>query len=246
MVYRGPFLRAGAAGPSARSLSWFVWCLGRVGVWDVRLQVRKGDPCDRFFLWYWGAGAWGECSKAGGAGGKSREPKYSGAEKVGLWELLPLAGSSHPSVAAFARALMAGAPIIYDGDPLQDLTLSAFLDKFVARRPKVLALFFFWPAPCHAGGVPGSRVVSVSAHFARFLVCNSVFSVPRGRFRGVCSCPCSLLPLQRHCRYSITYQEHREVGNPPAGPGLRGEGQGKAAGRARGRGRGHLQEQAGV
>lgn len=43
----------------------------------------------------------------------------------------------HPSVAAFARTLLAGTYVTYDGDPLRDLTLTAFLDKFVQRKPKV-------------------------------------------------------------------------------------------------------------
>lgn len=43
----------------------------------------------------------------------------------------------HPSVAAFARSLLAGTFISYDGDPLRDLTLTAFLDKFVQRKAKV-------------------------------------------------------------------------------------------------------------
>ena len=36
-----------------------------------------------------------------------------------------------------ARALLAGAPVVYDGDPLRDLSLTAFLDAFVQRKPKV-------------------------------------------------------------------------------------------------------------
>ena len=43
----------------------------------------------------------------------------------------------HPSVAAFAKTLLAGTFISYAGDPLRDLTLTAFLDKFVQRKPKV-------------------------------------------------------------------------------------------------------------
>ena len=46
----------------------------------------------------------------------------------------------HPSVAAFARSLLAGTFVSYDGDPLRDLTLTAFLDKFVQRKPKVTPL----------------------------------------------------------------------------------------------------------
>lgn len=30
-----------------------------------------------------------------------------------------------------------GASVVYDGDPLQDLALTAFLDKFARRRAKV-------------------------------------------------------------------------------------------------------------
>jgi hypothetical protein len=69
--------------------------------------------------------------------GAAREPQYCGAERTCMWELIPLASSVHPSVAAFARTLLAGAPIVYDGDPLRDLSLTSFLDKFVARKPKV-------------------------------------------------------------------------------------------------------------
>lgn len=46
----------------------------------------------------------------------------------------------HPSVAAFAKALLAGTHISYDGDPLRDLTLTAFLDKFVQRKGKVCTM----------------------------------------------------------------------------------------------------------
>jgi hypothetical protein len=48
-----------------------------------------------------------------------------------------LAGHGHPSVAAMARALLAGAPVVYNGDPLRDLSLTAFLDGFVQKKPKV-------------------------------------------------------------------------------------------------------------
>lgn len=48
-----------------------------------------------------------------------------------------LAEHVHPSVVAMARTLLAGATIVYEGDPLRDLTLSAFLDKFVQKKPKV-------------------------------------------------------------------------------------------------------------
>ena len=61
------------------------------------------------------------------------------AERSCLWELVVLAACVHPSVAAMARSLLAGAPIVYAGDPLRDLSLTAFLDKFVQRKPKARA-----------------------------------------------------------------------------------------------------------
>ena len=36
-----------------------------------------------------------------------------------------------------ARQLLAGAPVVYNGDPLRDLSLVNFLDAFVQRKPKV-------------------------------------------------------------------------------------------------------------
>ncbi len=65
-----------------------------------------------------------------------REPLYARAERAAWWELTALASAGHPSVAAMARALLAGAPVVYNGDPLRDLSTSAFLDAFVQRKPK--------------------------------------------------------------------------------------------------------------
>jgi ribosome biogenesis protein MAK21 len=65
------------------------------------------------------------------------EPLYAEAGGACFWELLPLASHAHPSVAAFARSLLASSHVVYEGDPLRDLTLPAFLDKFVQRKPKV-------------------------------------------------------------------------------------------------------------
>lgn len=68
-----------------------------------------------------------------------REPAYCGADKAAWWEVGLLTQHWHPSVAAFARSLSQGQPISYAGDPLRDLTLTAFLDKFVQRKSKVHA-----------------------------------------------------------------------------------------------------------
>jgi ribosome biogenesis protein MAK21 len=67
---------------------------------------------------------------------RARDPRHARAERAALWELLPLAAHAHPSAAAMARTLLAGAHVSYAGDPLRELTLGAFLDKFIARKPK--------------------------------------------------------------------------------------------------------------
>lgn len=47
-----------------------------------------------------------------------------------------LASHAHPSVATMAGTLLSGANIVYNGNPLNDLTLTAFLDKFMEKKPK--------------------------------------------------------------------------------------------------------------
>lgn len=47
-----------------------------------------------------------------------------------------LASHAHPSVATMARTLLSGANIVYNGNPLNDLSLTAFLDKFMEKKPK--------------------------------------------------------------------------------------------------------------
>ncbi|KAL2534207.1 CCAAT-binding factor [Abeliophyllum distichum] len=47
-----------------------------------------------------------------------------------------LASHVHPSVAAMARTLLSGANIVYSGNPLNDLSLGAFLDKFMEKKPR--------------------------------------------------------------------------------------------------------------
>jgi ribosome biogenesis protein MAK21 len=60
----------------------------------------------------------------------------SNADRVSWWELLVLASHAHPSVATMARTLLSGANIVYNGNPLNDLSLTAFLDKFMEKKPK--------------------------------------------------------------------------------------------------------------
>lgn len=62
---------------------------------------------------------------------------YANAVGEGLWELCCCVAHYHPSVAAWGRALLAGMPVEYSGDPLKDMGLAAFLDKFMLKKPKV-------------------------------------------------------------------------------------------------------------
>ncbi|GAU31963.1 hypothetical protein TSUD_359090 [Trifolium subterraneum] len=72
----------------------------------------------------------------GGYDPRHREPSYCNADHVSWWELLVLASHAHPSVSTMARTLLSGANIVYNGNPLSDLSLTAFLDKFMEKKPK--------------------------------------------------------------------------------------------------------------
>ncbi|PIN01186.1 hypothetical protein CDL12_26307 [Handroanthus impetiginosus] len=72
----------------------------------------------------------------GGYNPRHREPTFCNAERVGWWELMVLASHVHPSVAAMARTLLSGVNIVYNGNPLSDLSFGAFLDKFMEKKPK--------------------------------------------------------------------------------------------------------------
>lgn len=65
-----------------------------------------------------------------------REPAYSNADRASWWELTALASHVHPSVATMARTLLLGTNIVYNGDPLTDLSLGAFIDRFIEKKPK--------------------------------------------------------------------------------------------------------------
>ncbi|XP_061361904.1 protein SLOW WALKER 2-like [Gastrolobium bilobum] len=72
----------------------------------------------------------------GGYDPQHREPSYCNAGRVSWWELMVLASHAHPSVATMAGTLLSGANIVYNGNPLNDLSLTAFLDKFMEKKPK--------------------------------------------------------------------------------------------------------------
>jgi len=67
---------------------------------------------------------------------RMREPAYCNADRACWWELTALASHVHPSVATMARTLLLGANIVYNGDPLTDLSLGAFIDRFIEKKPK--------------------------------------------------------------------------------------------------------------
>ncbi|KAL2481606.1 CCAAT-binding factor [Abeliophyllum distichum] len=62
---------------------------------------------------------------------RHREPAY----QVSWWELTVLSLHVHSSIAAMARTLLSGANIVYSGNPFNDLSLGAFLDKFMEKKP---------------------------------------------------------------------------------------------------------------
>ncbi|CAI0470797.1 unnamed protein product [Linum tenue] len=72
----------------------------------------------------------------GGYDPRHREPSYCNADHASWWELRVLATHAHPSVATMAGTLLSGANIVYNGNPLNDLSPSAFLDKFMEKKPK--------------------------------------------------------------------------------------------------------------
>ncbi|GAA5930320.1 hypothetical protein JCM3775_004361 [Rhodotorula graminis] len=70
--------------------------------------------------------------------GKKREPKYAHAENSCLWELAPLLSHWHPTVSAYASALLDGDSLSAATD-LEQFSLAAFLDRFVYRETKKAA-----------------------------------------------------------------------------------------------------------
>ncbi|XP_017879912.1 CCAAT/enhancer-binding protein zeta isoform X2 [Ceratina calcarata] len=67
-----------------------------------------------------------------------RNPTYAGISKDLNTELVALFKHYHPSVALFANTIIEGKPIDYTGDPLEDLSLMRFLDRYVFKNPKKL------------------------------------------------------------------------------------------------------------
>ncbi|KAH6602664.1 hypothetical protein BASA61_000891 [Batrachochytrium salamandrivorans] len=73
--------------------------------------------------------------------GRKRDPLYTNADQVCLWELCAFSTHFHPTVSLYARTLLSGSPIVIPSistnyDPLLNHTLSRFLDRFVFKTPK--------------------------------------------------------------------------------------------------------------
>ena len=65
-----------------------------------------------------------------------RMPQFAGANSSPAWEGHLQRESVHPTLAMFASACCGAEKVKYNGDPLQDFTLTAFLDRFMQRAPK--------------------------------------------------------------------------------------------------------------
>ncbi|XP_031841757.1 nucleolar complex protein 1 [Nomia melanderi] len=67
-----------------------------------------------------------------------RNPLYAGVTEGLNTELITLSKHYHPSVSLFASTIIEGKFIDYTGDPLEDLSLMRFLDRYVFKNPKKL------------------------------------------------------------------------------------------------------------
>jgi ribosome biogenesis protein MAK21 len=72
---------------------------------------------------------------------KKRDPLFSNADRICLWELVPFVHHFHPTVALYAKSLLSGNAIplpknATNYDPLLNHTLTRFLDRFVYKAPK--------------------------------------------------------------------------------------------------------------
>eukprot|EP01060_Flectonema_neradi_P025388 TRINITY_DN3419_c0_g3_i2.p1 TRINITY_DN3419_c0_g3~~TRINITY_DN3419_c0_g3_i2.p1 ORF type:complete len:935 (+),score=197.98 TRINITY_DN3419_c0_g3_i2:43-2847(+) len=66
----------------------------------------------------------------------ARNPCAAMAETECIWIIDQLTKHYHPSVVTFATYVREGGSIAYEGDPLVDFTLQAFLDAFSFKNPK--------------------------------------------------------------------------------------------------------------
>ncbi|KAJ3036867.1 hypothetical protein HDV00_002350 [Rhizophlyctis rosea] len=88
-----------------------------------------------------GAGEKKEEKKSEKYDGRKRDPLFANADMSCLWELTKFTTHFHPTVSLYASTLLRGTPITppphaTNYDPLQNHTLTRFLDRFVFKNPK--------------------------------------------------------------------------------------------------------------
>lgn len=76
---------------------------------------------------------------------------YCGADHSCLWELCSAAHHYHPVAHAMGVSLMSTQTAASRGDPLQELTLFAFLEKFVNRKHSRMKTAFDGHTPTTPG-----------------------------------------------------------------------------------------------
>jgi len=77
-------------------------------------------------------------SKNGQYDNLKREPKFSDGDSIPIYELIPFTEHYHPTIKAFANHILQffNSKIIeYSSDPIIDLSLVNFLDKFILKNP---------------------------------------------------------------------------------------------------------------
>ncbi|GAB2299101.1 hypothetical protein Dimus_033173 [Dionaea muscipula] len=73
----------------------------------------------------------------GGYDPQHPEPSFCKADRASWWELIVLTSHVRPSVSIIAKTLLSGVNIIYNGNPLNGLSLTTFLDKFMEKKARL-------------------------------------------------------------------------------------------------------------
>jgi ribosome biogenesis protein MAK21 len=70
--------------------------------------------------------------------GSKREPSFASSKKPAMWEASLLRLHFHPSVKAFTNSFLEEPhQIVYGGDPITEFSLTAFLNRFAYKNPKI-------------------------------------------------------------------------------------------------------------
>lgn len=88
-------------------------------------------------------------------------------------------------------SLLAGVPVVYTGDPLRDLGTTAFLDKFVNKKPKVClnctrigrqlhgrVWSYLWALSCGLDSVNQTRAVLASGSLRKWTFISERSAMP--------------------------------------------------------------------